>query len=62
MTYISNRIRISTYGVDLRCNGLRTEKRTQESPMEPPQGKDRMRKKKRDEEEKEKRYNDLLCA
>jgi hypothetical protein len=62
MTYISNRIRIPTYGVDLRRHGLRTEKRTQESPMEPPQGKERMRKKEREEEEREKRNDDLLCA
>jgi hypothetical protein len=50
-TYVPNRIGISTHGVNLGHHRLRMEKRTQESPMEPPQGKERRRKKERDEEE-----------
>jgi hypothetical protein len=50
---IPNRIGTPTHEVDLGYHRLRTEKRTQESPMEPPQGKERRRKKEREKEEKE---------
>ncbi len=56
-TYVPNTIRIPTHGVDLWHHGLEIGERNPKSPIKPSQG-EKMRKKKRDEEEIERESGD----
>jgi hypothetical protein len=61
-TYVPNRIGIPTHGVDLWHHRLRIGERTHKSPMKPPQGEERRRKKETEEGERERRISTLFCA